>query len=372
MSTDGRTSGRTPVRESLLPIVVRRIAFAAALLFATAVAAEPLRLHGFALLRGASRSGTPFDDAPVSSQLQLGADWRPNLYLRTHVHLLARDDPRGSRRGTAGVVQAFVDATVPRGEDRLRILAGAFFLPGSRENVDALWESPYTITPSALNSWFGEEFRPIGVDVSYTARRALTVGATVFRGNETFGAFLADRGWALRDRWSVLGEHAPTNNEYFTSLSAENDGRLGWAARAAWTSNYATVGVTHIDNRADGLQYPGHLLNWATTFDMAGFDFTRNDWTVAGEAGWGETSLDVNGVFFPTDILAAYLLVSRRLGSARVSVRADDFRARFDDTAYTAALLWSPRGWLRTGVEVSRSGSRTRGLIEMRYYFGSD
>ena len=351
--------------------MIRNVLWLAALLAATGVAAEPLRLSGFALLRGASRTGAPFEDQPVSSQVQLGADWQPNVYVRGHVQLLARDDPQGSRRGSAGVVQAFADVSVPRGEDRLRILAGAFFLPGSRENVDALWESPYTITPSALNTWFGEEFRPIGVDVSYSIRRTVTFGATAFRGNETLGGFLFDRGWALRDRWALLGEHQPTDDEYFTSVSAENDGRIGWSARAALTTNFATVQLTHIDNRADGLEYAGHLLNWATQFDMVGFDVTRNDWTLAGEAGWGDTAVNVAGTLFPTDIRAAYLLLSRRLGEARVSVRAEDFRAIDDGRAYTLALLWSPRGAVRTAVEVSRSGSRTRGLVEVRYYFGS-
>ena len=38
---------------------------------------------------------------------------------------------------------------------------------GSRENVDALWENAYAVSSSALNSWFGEELRPIGFDVSW-------------------------------------------------------------------------------------------------------------------------------------------------------------------------------------------------------------
>lgn len=346
--------------------------FAAAALALPLSAAAPIELNGFALLRAAPQtSGTPFDNQPVSAQLHLGLDWRPSVTFGTHVQLLARDDPEGSRRGNVGIVQAYAEANIPRGDDRFRVMAGAFFLPTSRENVDALWETPYTITPSALNSWFGEEFRPIGLDLSYTARRALTVGGTVFRGNDTFGAFLADRGWALRDHWALLGEHLPSNSEYFTSVSAENDGRLGWSGRVRWNNNYATVQATHVDNRADGLEYPQGLLNWGTRFDMLSFDFTRNDWTLAGETLRGETTVTVHGSVFPTDIRTTYILVSRLFGSVRASVRAEEFDALNSGTAFTAAVLWSPRGKLRTGVELIRSGDETRLALELRYHFSS-
>src|SRR5204863_8816924 len=116
----------------------------------------------------------------------------------THVHLLARDDAEGSKHGRVGIVEAYVEAKLHPGRDRVRILAGAFFLPTSRENIDALWATPYTITPSALNSWLGEELRPIGVDVSYRHRTAkagtFSGGATLFGGNDTFGELLIGRG----------------------------------------------------------------------------------------------------------------------------------------------------------------------------------
>jgi hypothetical protein len=40
--------------------------------------------------------------------------------------------------------------------------AGAFFPTISLENDDLGWTSPYTLTPSAINSWIGEELRTIG------------------------------------------------------------------------------------------------------------------------------------------------------------------------------------------------------------------
>jgi len=40
--------------------------------------------------------------------------------------------------------------------------AGAFFPTISLENDDLGWASPYTLTPSAINSWIGDELRTIG------------------------------------------------------------------------------------------------------------------------------------------------------------------------------------------------------------------
>jgi hypothetical protein len=337
-------------------------------------ATDALDWSGFALLRAADgASGVPFEDDQVSAQVQLGIDWRPSPRLGGHVHVLARNDQDGSRRGRVGIVEAWLDQTVVRGPHRVRLMEGAFFLPTSRENVDALWETPFTITSSALNSWFGEEFRPVGIDAAYTRRNVLrgsvTAGVTLYGGNDTFGALPVDRGWMLTDRWTLLGEHLRVDPDYFTSVSAETDHNLGWAVRGRWNNDRATLQLTHIDNRSDALEH-GELLNWDTQFDIAGADLTLGDWTLAAESGWGPTTVIVDGVAYTTDIRASYLLVSRRLANGRLSVRGDAFQnGAFHDHALTAAYFWSPRGKLRAGIEAITSGGDTRVAIELRYHF---
>jgi len=352
---------------------VRFVTGVALALVATAMplrAADAVQLSGFALGRASSHTtGPPLGDTGGNAQLQLGIDWRPSMTLGTHVHLLARDDAEGSKHGRVGIVEAYVEAKLHPGHDKLRIVAGAFFLPTSRENVDALWATPYTITPSALNSWLGEELRPIGVDAAYTIRNSLTAGATVFRGNDTFGALPAARGWEMRDHWAVLGEHLPVDGTYFTSVSAENDGRLGWSYRARWNNQYANVQYTRVDNRGDAHEY-GDLFNWATRFDIASADLTMNDWTVAAESGWGTTVIEVFGERYPSDIRASYLLVSRRLGSFRASLRGDAFQVVDSHKhAVTAALFWYPRGNVRAGVEAISATGQKRAIVELRYSF---
>jgi hypothetical protein len=358
------------------------VVLAAAAIAVPARAQEALQWSGFALLRAAAHDAepppedvfvgdAPLDDDLLSAQLHLGLDWTPSPRFGAHAQLLARNESDESRRGRIGIVQAYLDQTFAGGWHRLRLMEGAFFLPTSRENVDALWESPYTITPSALNSWLGEEFRPIGIDAAYTLRRQWTAGLTVYRGSDTFGAFPAVRGWALRDHWALLGEHLKIDQEYFTSVSAETDHRLGWSARGKWNNDRATLQITHIDNRSDALEH-GELFNWMTRFDIAAAELSIDDWTVAAEYGWGCTDIIIESAGrFRTDLGAGYLLVSRRVANGRVSLRADVFDADDDrQEAITAAYFWSPRGKLRVGIEAILVGGESRIAIEARYHFG--
>ena len=334
----------------------------------TTAKASSLQWSGFALARATAVSGELFDDEGVSAQVQLGIDWLASPRFNAHLHLIGRDDDE-SKRGNLGIAEAWVEGIfTPAETDRLRLRAGAMFLPGSRENVDALWESPYTMTSSALNSWMGEEFRPIGIDATYM-RRGFMAGGTVYRGNDTFGALPPVRGWKLHDRWTLLGQWVPVDDEYFTSVSAETDGRLGWSARGGWSGERFLVQLTRIDNRSDALEY-GHLFNWRTWFNIAALELNSGDWTVASEYGWGPTIIIVDGQTFESDLLAAYVLVSRRFDAGRISARGEMFGIDGeDDTALTVAWLFSPRGPVRAGFEVTTSGGDHRVLAEVRYSF---
>ena len=337
---------------------------------------DALQISGFGALRGTTKADNPLEADSASAQIQAGIDWSPSPIFLAHLHLLARTDDGESQHGHAGTPEAYAEAHLPAGRSRFKLRAGAFFLPTSRENVDALWENAYAISSSALNSWFGEEFRPIGLDVAWL-RGGATVGATVFRGNETFGALPLAPGWSLHDRWTVLGQKVhtfkdlSTQEDLYASVSAESDDRLGWSARAGWSSRQFSVLFTHIDNRSKG-EVVGDLDNWKTRFEVVGFDYKWGDWTVAGEAGWGPTE-----VFFPegssrSDLRAGYLLVSRRLRRGRATARFEAFSD--DETprqALTLAAFWTPVAKLTVGIELSVGGGEQRGLGDLRYRFSA-
>ena len=75
---------------------------------------------------------------------------------------------RAARRAadTPSVVDALETylryAPTAEGDFAWSVKAGAFFPTISLENDDLGWASPYTLTPSAINSWIGDELRTIG------------------------------------------------------------------------------------------------------------------------------------------------------------------------------------------------------------------
>ena len=347
---------------------------------------------GFAVAGAAAGGDDEFDADALSAQIQMGLDWSVGQHFGAHVHALARtDDGDTTDKGKVGLVEAYLEAKASLPVGRLRARGGAFFLPGSFENVDALWENPYTISSSALNTWIGEELRPVGLDVAYFVS-GLTVGATLFEGNETLGALPTFRGWSLHDRWTLLGQRLRVDELDDTSVSAENDDRLGRSVRAGWSGRHFSAQYTWLDNEADGLRY-GRLLNWGTELNVLGVGWSFGEWTLAAESGWGPTWFDVleriaggsepSSAAYPVEphdhaahdqaqhvtlhIDATYLLVSRRLPSGRVSFRFDTYDDGADvDEAYTVAYTRDLKHRLRWASEVLVAGSETRVQMQLR------
>src|ERR1700730_13163242 len=68
-------------------------------------------------------------------------------------------------RSPVGVTEAYLQfRPYPRAGYRFRLKAGAFYPPISLENRAAGWESPYTLSYSAINTWLGVEVRTIGLE----------------------------------------------------------------------------------------------------------------------------------------------------------------------------------------------------------------
>jgi len=321
---------------------------------------------GFALLGGASQPQGAFIAEPVAAQLQMGIDWYPSPALGAHVHLVGRTDGGDSKHGVLGIAEAFVEGNLFSDTSRLRVRGGILFLPTSFENIDALWENPFTISSSALNTWLGEELRPVGVDTTYF-NNGFMLGATIFRGNDTLGALPPVRGWALSNRWTLAGEKVPVNSRVFTSVSAETDSRLGWSARGGWTGRHLSLQYSYLDNRSDGLRYDD-LYNWNTKFHIVGGGYHAGAWTFAAESLWGPTFLVVRGRQIVSDISATYFLMSRQFAHGRISFRGDVYNdGELQDEALTLTYMWTPTRELRAAAEVSTTGGTSQVRIQLRY-----
>jgi hypothetical protein len=375
-----------------------------ALIFACGASAQQqtFTLDGFLTARGVSADKRPswlehglgrFDASGTDgfAIAQLGADWTPSEHFDAHVSGIARREPSSFGGKRAGLTEAYLDASA--GGFQLRV--GQFFLPTSRENKQALWTSPYTLTWSALNTWIGEEFRPVGADLQWRSQFYWTVGATAFRDNDTSGALLAWRGWAMGNRLTVYNEGLPLpplpsfpkQGKETRPFEHDLDGRLGYAGRIRFTlPERANLQLAHVDNRGDRKLYRNEY-SWQTRFDtLSGEIGTTSPTTVAAEYMWGKTGMGfAPNPHVQSDFHAAYALVSHKIDRNRFTVRIETFgvvdRAHatpetYDDhgRSWTLAWMYDVTPKVRAGLEfVQITGRREESYdarkvsLELRY-----
>ena len=321
---------------------------------------------------------------------QVGFEWTPLTWLTVHADGIARREPSENDGSRGGLLQAYADVFT----EKWRVRAGTFWLPTSRENVDPLWTSRYTMTFSALNSWIGQEVRPIGLDLQYSPNFYVTAGVTAFRGNDTMGTVLADRGWSFGDRLSVYGEDlprpwqdAPTTRPIGEDLDDEN----GYSARLRLQiPERALLQLTHIDNRAPHVQLLKGEEPWHTKFNILGLQsgHSTSPRVLAAEWARGSTTIFFTGGSAQIDFDTVYLLASQKRGRDRFTTRIERFSThdhsrepddpdRESGRAVTITWLRDLSENLRLGLEYVRvDGERAEVSIdgstislELRYAF---
>ena len=258
---------------------------------------------------------------------------------------------------------------------RARVKAGAFYAPISLENRGPGWESPYTLTPSAINTWIAEELRTIGVEgqIDWLGTRtghSVDIGLVggVFGWNDPAGVELASQGLMLDDRQTALFGKVGRSSKAFPPrrVFREMDGRAGlYAGVEARYLDRLVVRALRYDNRADPTRHdtltPGYA--WLTTFNSAGARLeTAAGWT--GIAQWmkGETTIEPGiRLGYPFD--AKFLLLSKRTGRHTLSARYDKFEVLTNFTtatgdnyaqyghAWTAAYIFEPNAHWRFTLE---------------------
>jgi len=326
---------------------------------------------------GAGDDGTVLAGAVLSGSVQLSAD--------TLASATVQFVPAHER--SLDVLDAWVRyrpvSTTPW---RWSVRAGAFWAPVSLENDGVGWTSLWTLTPSAINSWVGEELRTIGAEASLEhrgARADTTAFVALFGWNDPAGELLAARGWALGDASSGLGAvlrepdayapvaHAPVPMAY--RPFREIDGRPGWYAGVTRAAGSTRSTLLYYDNRAERdawEPYRGHrAFAWDTRFLSAALRrHVGGDYVVAVQAMAGSTVFEPQpGLVLDTRFHAGYVLLARETGTWRPAVRVDLFGTRqlgptdapLDEhgNAVALALNWRPRGNVRLIGEVLRIDS---------------
>lgn len=268
---------------------------------------------------------------------------------------------------------------------------GEFFPPVSLENDGPGWTSTWTLTPSSINSWVGEELRTIGAESRvdwHGSLGALSLTGALFVDNDPAGVLIADRGWAMGDVITGLPSKLRLPDVYagnrpppiYADPYMEIDGRVGWYAEASGRLNgVGTLRLIRYDNEADPSAKTS-VFAWHTNFWCLGADTDIGtpigDITLMGQLMIGDTTIAPGGSFYSdTGFRAGYLLAGWTEGDWRVAGRFDLFSTQETTNfpgepdsergyALTGDVTWRARSWLRITGEVLRMDSYRRQRLD--------
>ena len=326
-----------------------------------------------------------FDEDHQGPQLgRLRAAWNQPLgeVFSMHVEASTWDD---DDKNPVDLTETYLEyRPYPRAGIRTRVRLGAFYPPMSLESRATGWETPYTITPSAISSWIGEEIRTVGLEgqFDWLGTRLghdfdLQLTAAVFGWNDPAGTMLAAHGFAFHDRQTTLfgrvGAPQPDPGFGKKEVFHEIDGRPGYyiGAQARYLDR-AVLNVLHYDNRADpSIEEPSiRDFAWLTKFDAIALRIeSGNGWTAIVQALDGATYIRPR-IWLDWKFDSQSVLLAKRKGAHMLTARYDEFKVLFrgdpagsgseDGHAWTLAYSYD-RGdhwrfaleWLRVASDVS-------------------
>jgi hypothetical protein len=259
-----------------------------------------------------------------------------------------------------GLTEAYLEwRPLPTGPNRHRVRFGAFYPPFSYENSDFAWDSPYSYSFSAVNSWIAEEIRPIGADWRLSrsigapgSPIAVDAFAGLFAGNDTAATFLFWRGWAMHDRQTRLNERLPLPPLVLPSSGsgpdtivarkldpiAEIDDSPGIYLGGEWSYRQrAKLSIAYWDNLADPYAFRDGQWAWDTRFwhFATQIALPRGVGLIAqrmrGDTDW-VADVPVTGRLSAATPLvsdefdSSFILLSKLIGQRhRISIRRDEF-----------------------------------------------
>ncbi len=351
---------------------------------------------------GLGRLGVDSDDGDsfgLQGEIQLGYKYKVTDQLSIRTHVQVQESTEDSSARSLGLVELKARYVIePNWDHRFTFTAGQFFLPISMENTNLFWESPYTINFSTLNSWIGEEFRPIGLDAKYSrffeSGNRLSFAGTVFGGNDSMGAILAWRGWSHGRQRTVFGDtlslpdlesldaggaFEEQRNDGSKPFGRDLDDRPGYSLRTSWEAEDYLINLSWVDNLGDTKLHHGEYA-WRTKFAILGASWLVTDeLEILAEGTTGNTTMG-EGPGVDMNFYSAYVMASYLVDELRYSARIEKFGAHDKDSvddenndsgrSYTLAVMWEPEeGSLSGGAELlfidsKRQRTLTSGTFE--------
>ena len=324
---------------------------------------------------GKLRSGS---DGDLRVQPQLGNAnlvWQPQFSWSLSAVVVG--SMQGGQRTQAGLSQAYLTFRPMRSASgtSFSARAGLMWPPVSLEHEGADWHVADSITPSAINSWIGEEVRPVAIEGTLAASpgdNKVRVTAALFAANDTSGTLLTFRGWALHDRTTLAfnrqplppldGEIAEYQAPFTHPLIDLDDGfahRPGYYAKASWQPPVPVrLELFHYDNRAEPEDFNmDNEWGWRTSFTNLGAVASLGAGTsLKAQALTGHTRMG-----FPEDgrrwvdnrFRSAFAMLVHSFGPFGVAARAEGFDTRnrgsvvdddYDETGWSA-MVCGRRDW---------------------------
>lgn len=253
------------------------------------------------------------------------------------------------------------------GAVRLTVRAGLFYPPVSLEHGNSEWSTVETVTPSAINSWIGEEVKVAGAEATLSAMigdHRLSLTGAGFALNDTAGTLLTFRGWALSDEKATLFSHQPlpVMNDFLRTVQAldtrpmiDLDHRIGWYAKFTWAPpGPFALQYFHYDNRGDPEALDAALQwAWRTRFDHLGATLDLDKRTrLTAQAIDGTTMMGFPGAgnvrWIDMRYRSAFLLATRRIAEGTVSGRIEAFSTRNHGSEVLSDD--NETGWAATGA----------------------
>src|SRR5687768_1031066 len=295
---------------------------------------------------GAADGDFELDAYPVEAALI----WQPRFSNSFNGNFSAAYQHGHDRDEDFDLMEAYLTFIPSRsGGTNFAVKAGLYWPEISLEHATGgAWSTVYTVTPSAINAWVGEEVKVIGAEATlYQTIGSMDFSATagVFGFNDTSGTLLSFRGWALHDvKSTAFGQfQLPPLNPFMTFAQEpvtrsilEIDDRPGFYGRVEWRpSSSIVLNAFYYDNRGVPEAFPARLQwGWRTRFWNVGAvvdlgPSTRllaqgmTGTTLMGFIPKGETRYWVD-----TRYSSAYALLTHQIGEIAVSGRFELFETK--------------------------------------------
>ncbi len=334
---------------------------------------------GFGKLRSGSN-----EDWKVQPQLgNVDIIWRPQLTWSLGATIVAAVE--GGQRTQAGLGQAYLSFRPMRSNAvaAFSARAGLMWPPVSLEHEGADWHVANSITPSAINSWIGEEVRPVaaeGTAAIVLGRHKLRATAALTAANDTAGTLLTFRGWALHDRttlafnrWplppleGMIGQIQAPYTHPLIDLHRGFAHRPGYYAKLAWQPPLPVrLELFRYDNRADPQDFNRDMeWGWRTAFDNLGVAAKIGDLDLKMQALDGRTRMGfvMNGQrWVDNRFRSAFVLLEKPIGDIGIAIRGEAF-----DTRNRGSIVgddYDEHGWSAM-MAAKHEWAHLTGLVEL-------